>query len=106
MEAGMIKKSTLYAGFILALLVLAACGSRAATNNVSVGGEKNGQGITIKPSDSLVVRLESNPTTGFRWELAQCDKAVLSPQGEPGYEAAQSGQNLVGGGGWETFQFK
>ena len=106
----MFKKRSVLASvmllLIMTLLFLSGCGGKAKDTPVSVGSDKNGQAITVKQQASLAVRLESNPTTGFRWELAQCDKSVLMPQGEPVYEAAKSDQLVMGGGGWETFQFK
>ena len=35
----------------------------------------NGQTITIKTGDQLVLSLESNPTTGFDWELLEVDES-------------------------------
>jgi len=86
--------------------VLALAGGCTQSNKVNVGDERNGQEVTIKQDQLLTVKLESNPTTGYGWEIAACDEAVLQAQGEAVYEQASQGQNLVGGGGWQTFQFK
>jgi len=50
----------------------------------------------------LVVRLPSNPTTGYRWSLAQQSTAVLEPEGAPSYE---KGAGDAGAGGIEIWRF-
>lgn len=89
--------------FLVIIMMTSGCEN---ANEIKVGSDANGQKITLQRSGDLAVRLESNPTTGFRWELTECDKSVLAPQGEPQYEAASQNQKVAGGGGWETFQFK
>lgn len=90
-------------GAALLGILLAGC---APGNAVKIGNDANGQKISIKPNQTLAIRLESNPTTGYGWEVAECDEAILKPLGEAEYEQAKPNQNLVGGGGWQTFQFR
>jgi inhibitor of cysteine peptidase len=83
----------------------------ATPDMVAVDESFNGQEVKIAPGGSLQVALNSNPTTGFKWELSQnSDPAVLEkvsnifetpqvkrPAGEP---------PLVGAGGKEFWSFK
>lgn len=54
--------------------------------------------------DSIVlIRLEENPTTGYRWEVALVDNRVVELQDSTYSTATGTG---VGGGGVRTFAFK
>ncbi len=90
-------------GVALAASLLAGC---AKTSEVKIDQNSNGKEIALKQSQTLAIRLESNPGTGYGWEIAECDTAVLQSQGEATFEQARPNQNLVGAGGWQTFQFK
>src|SRR4051812_45712607 len=87
---------------LVVLLFTSGCGS---VKEVKAGMERNGKEIQLQQSEVLSVRLESNPTTGCSWQLAECEKSILQPAGEPIFETA-NGKQQVGAGGWETFQFK
>ena len=105
--------------FILALVVLfilplSACAPGVAqaqtlpnsqSGDVQLDPSADGSQIELQPGQSLSVRLPSNPTTGYRWEVAQLDAAVLAQQGEADYQQASDGQ-LTGAGGQETFLFQ
>ena len=70
---------------------------------VWVTEEQNGTQVNLGRGDFLLVRLESNPSTGYRWEVLNNDDAVLRPLGEPQF---QPSSNLLGAGGTETFSFE
>jgi inhibitor of cysteine peptidase len=53
--------------------------------------------------DTLVIKLEGNPTTGYNWLVTSVDKAILEQQGEPVFKADST---LVGSGGMLTLTFK
>lgn len=84
------------------VLLLAGC---AASGEQVIGKEANGTAITVKPGQALAVRLESNPTTGYSWGIAECDPAVLKSRGDAQFESSKPGQQVVGAGGWETLRF-
>ena len=88
---------------LVVLLFTSGCGS---VKEVKAGMDRNGKEIQLQQSEVLSVRLESNPTTGYSWQLAECEKSILQPAGEPTFETAANGKQQVGTGGWETFQFK
>jgi inhibitor of cysteine peptidase len=110
-------KKALLVGAVVALAVGVVVGAVAWTSAGTGGNEGHGKlnldfsdsGKTIETTsgDSLEITLESNPSTGFRWELANIsDQAVLrqvaqeyrSPDAAPG--------NLVGAAGQEVWTFK
>ena len=63
--------------------------------------------IELEQGQILVVTLKSNPTTGYRWEVAENQESILEQMGEAEFKQSQTGEPpLVGAGGWEIFRFK
>lgn len=87
---------------VLLLGALAACS--AAASPMMITDKDAGKPVTLAVGQELTVTLESNATTGFAWEVAGLNAAVLEQVGEPEYKAPQSG--LVGAGGVQIFRFK
>jgi inhibitor of cysteine peptidase len=81
---------------MMTALLLTACGAE----KVEVNDAMNGQSVSLKAGDQLVLSLESNPTTGFDWELLEYDETVLKLIGEPTFD---SDSKLVGAGGIKTY---
>jgi inhibitor of cysteine peptidase len=76
-------------------------------DEVVLGAEDNGTQVELQAGQVLVVALESNPTTGYRWEVSEVDEKVLSQLGEAEFrEAPTEGEQMVGVGGTETFRFE
>jgi len=89
--------------FLLVLsLLLAACGSQAATLTEADDGTR----IELSPGQILTITLPSNPTTGYSWQVAQIDPKTLKQQGEAEYQQSSGSKDLVGAGGTETFRFE
>lgn len=86
--------------FFLGMALLSGCG----TNRMHLTNADNGKQVAVKSGDVIVVTLESNPTTGFSWQLTEMDNAVLKQVGEVKYES--DGRNIPGAGGTETFRFE
>jgi len=62
----------------------------------------NGNAVALRVGDRLVLRLEENPTTGYRWALDTHDENVVSLQHQ---EYATSPHAAVGGGGHRSWTF-
>jgi inhibitor of cysteine peptidase len=63
--------------------------------------------VELEQGQILVVTLESNPTTGYRWEQAKNQESILEQMGEAEFKPSDTGEPpLVGAGGWEIFRFK
>ena len=79
-------------------------------DDVVLGAEDDGSVVELAEGQALVVTLESNPTTGYSWEVSEVDEDVLMQMGDPEFKeaaasAAAEGEQLVGAGGTETFYF-
>ena len=68
-----------------ALLAVGACESvprGVAKDAVMVGLADSGKLVRLTPGQQLVVKLESNPVTGFQWEINhKIDQTILLPDG-------------------------
>ena len=64
----------------------------------------DGRTVQLAPGQVVMVSLKSNPTTGYRWVLADSALGVLAREGEPAYYADSTGG--VGAGGFETWRFR
>jgi inhibitor of cysteine peptidase len=102
--------------FIFALcgFMLSACNRPPAKPAVAAAEAKTGQRETLREQDSgrtlelrvgdrIEVMLSGNPTTGFNWEPAATDGAILRQIGERIYTRDS---NLIGAGGKMSFCFE
>jgi inhibitor of cysteine peptidase len=114
---------TMVCALLATLLLAAGCASsdgaptgaepdRGGQSTVVPGGDvildakDDGTGIELDAGQMLVVTLESNPTTGYRWEVSEVDRSVLTQVGEAEFqEAPKEDEQMVGVGGTETFRF-
>ena len=63
--------------------------------------------MAFEQGQYLVVTLESNPTTGYRWEVVKNQDSILEQVGEVEFKPSeQSDPPIAGAGGWEIFRFK
>lgn len=65
----------------------------------------NGKTILLNSHQALDIHLESNATTGYRWELEEIDREIIDQIGEASYVAAAHPAGMVGVGGVETWSF-
>lgn len=91
-----------------AVSLLTACGLFGAKKPpppppLSVTEANSGGSVTLALDQRLIVRLPSNPSTGYRWSVAQQSSGVLEPDGAPTYEKGASGD--AGAGGTEIWKF-
>jgi inhibitor of cysteine peptidase len=71
----------------------------------------SGKELQMAPGNTLQVALDSNPTTGFKWELVQIsDRAVLEKVSDifekPMVKQREGSPPIVGAGGKEFWTFK
>ena len=75
--------------------------------SVEVNEDNNGGQFELERGQILVVTLESNPSTGYKWELAEQYKSILLQLGEVEFKSPDTGDPpTVGAGGWEIFRFR
>ncbi len=70
---------------------------------VTISEDDNGRIISLNTGDTLVVVLNSNPSTGYSWEVRLPAMGVLEQIGEARYS---SGGNMPGSGGTVTMRFR
>ncbi|MBI5715498.1 MAG: protease inhibitor I42 family protein, partial [Chloroflexi bacterium] len=67
---------------------------------ITLAKQDNGKAIALKISESFVIALASNPTTGFQWAVDPYDENLLAA------EKSYTGLGVVvGSGGMEMFCF-
>ena len=113
MHSRSVLQSSLIVLLLGMLMPLAGCGP---TNDVDTGSKSeevilsakdNGGQIEVDAGQTLVLTLESNPTTGFRWEVVEMEDAVLRPKGEAEFEVASALEPPPPGtGGMEILRFE
>jgi len=86
--------------FFMVMALFSGCGA----NGTSLTDADNGKQISVKAGDDITLTLESNPTTGYSWQVMVMDGTVVTQVGESEYRS--DGQNIPGSGGTETFRFK
>ena len=98
--ADKLMRTMVVMSFFLGLALFSGCGA----NGTPLTDSDNGRNITLNTGEIITLTLESNPTTGYSWQVMEVENAVLTQDGEADYKSES--QNLVGAGGTETFQFK
>lgn len=91
------KKLLTFLGILLLLFGLAGCEKK-----VTVSSAMNGGSVELEKGQVLVLKLASNPTTGYDWEISGLDTAILQQAGEVKYKTDSM---LIGSGGTDTWTF-
>ncbi|MHC4206701.1 MAG: Kelch repeat-containing protein [Planctomycetota bacterium] len=74
---------------------------------VEVNEDNDGGQVELELGKLLIVTLESNPSTGYRWERVENNESILKQLGQSRFMPSESGRlPKVGAGGWEIFRFK
>lgn len=94
------KLSTLGLMFILSALIFSGCGP---AQEVKVDANANGTQVELQKAQTLVITLESNPTTGYSWEVVDLDDSILRQVGEPEF---QPESEALGAPGVEILRFE
>ncbi|KPB73230.1 protease inhibitor I42 family protein [Pseudomonas cannabina] len=87
----------------LSLALLTAC-AQTPRNIVSIDTQSDCP-LTLKPGQTLILTLPSNPTTGFRWLIQNPAPTVLHSLGPEVYANAES-KEMVGSGGQSVWRYK
>ena len=86
---------------LVSAVLLASPGCRS-TGRVEIDEADNQGEVVLNVGDTLLLSLESNPTTGYGWQIAQIDQSILR---EAGHEYEAESSDLVGSGGREIWRF-
>jgi inhibitor of cysteine peptidase len=87
--------------FIVSVVVLAGCSQHPS--EIVLDDSNNGSQITLHMDQALTIRLEGNPSTGFTWEVAEINEAVLRQEGDINFEAES---DLLGSPGIQVLHFE
>jgi len=99
----MIKFVTALAALLLMTAMLVPTPAIAAAESVTVTEAQNGKTSTIEKGAPLVITLESNPSTGYGWQVAKNDGAILKQFGAPTFRPAA--HEMPGAPGHQSFRF-
>jgi inhibitor of cysteine peptidase len=88
---------------IVAALVMAAISGCSAQTAMALEAKDNGNQITVQKGQTLTVKLEANPSTGYTWEMVEPEGAILRQVGEPEFSADSE---LIGAPGTLTLRFE
>ena len=99
--------STIYADPICIYPEIVEDSSETLVPDVNVSISDNSEQIELEQEQILVVTLESNPSTGYSWELIEDPNSILEQVGDVEFKPVeQTDPPMVGAGGWEIFRFK
>lgn len=73
-------------------------------DDVIVTDKEDGKTVTVKVGQRLLVKLESNPSTGYGWSLDKTDEKLLAPDGEATFDVGDT--NMEGAPTIQTLFFK
>ena len=65
-----------------------------------------GKHIDLRLGQEIELRLDANPTTGYRWQVVQAAPAVLDTLAEEMFSPAPAAPGVTGGGGTVTWRFR
>ena len=80
-----------------------ASANKAATSSVIVTDQDNGKDVELASNQTLIVKLASNPSTGYNWAVLG-DPAPLKLQ-KTSYRKNSKSSQVVGAPGAQSFQF-
>jgi inhibitor of cysteine peptidase len=81
-------------------VLLFACSRGGGTE---IGEADNGSQVVLRVGQTMVLTLKSNPTTGYAWEIAEIDGAILK---ETYHEYKADWPVLLGSGGKDIWHFQ
>jgi inhibitor of cysteine peptidase len=104
MQAPSMKSRALYRIVTLILLLVAGCASTPShSEGILLHESDSGQILELRVNDTFLILLDSNPSTGYSWNVEYIDLAVLEQVGEPLFTPDS---NLPGSGGTTMFAFQ
>lgn len=90
----------------MAVAVLAACASGLPQTPTLVTVAESGGAVTLAKGETLVVTLDTQPSTGYRWQVLEPRSSVLAQVGTSDYLPTQVAEGTVGAPGDAVFRFE
>jgi len=88
---------------ILSALILNGCGS---PSEIRLDAGDDGTQVEMKKGQILVITLDSNPSTGNRWEMVVSEDGTLQKVGEAEFRQGLWARRMVGAGGKEILRIE
>jgi inhibitor of cysteine peptidase len=79
--------------------------AQGAAGEVAIGAPDAGRQVELARGQTLVLTLESNPSTGYSWAVTRGDETVLHQAGDPVFRQGGA-PGVVGAPGAEVFRFE
>jgi len=89
---------------VLSILMVQSCDSKKTVLD-NVPEDKLDNTYTVNLNETLEIKLVSNPTTGFSWEIASKIKPRIIKEIDKKYVSNDNSSNMVGEGGYEIYTF-
>jgi predicted secreted protein len=70
-----------------------------------INPKDNTKNVNLSIGQNIIVRLDANPSTGYRWEIVDNDEDLL-PLISRDYQQREAAPGMVGVGGIESLTFK
>ncbi len=86
--------------------VLAGCASLQPQTPTVVQASQSGGAIRMLQGDTLVVTLDSNPSSGYRWQVRPIDGALLQQIGSADLLPAEVAPGTVGAANDTVYRFR
>jgi inhibitor of cysteine peptidase len=87
---------------ILYTVILSGCNNKQ-TASIKLADDSGN--IEVKTGESFMIKLESNPTTGYSWSLVKPESDIIKKIDDV-YKPTKTAGNIVGSGGTEEWTFK
>ena len=95
-------KKILLSSLMLFAVIFIGCHNQQAALVQITGDSGN---IDVTTGQTFVIKLESNPTTGYSWRLAELKTGIVEKVSND-YVPTKTEGNVVGSGGIEEWTFK
>ncbi|MDD5622469.1 MAG: protease inhibitor I42 family protein [Actinomycetota bacterium] len=102
-KSKIIKKMVLIS-LVTAIFILFFNG--CSTTGKALTEKNNGDSLNLKINDTIEIRLESNPTTGYGWFLSDKADSTIVSVTDPEFIEPKKDKELIGAGGYEIFTIK
>jgi inhibitor of cysteine peptidase len=88
------------------VLAVFAAGCATPPMPREISGAVDGARVTLARGQELIVTLDGNQASGFRWSLTRAAEPVLTQVGEATYAQRATEGKFAGSGGITTFRFR
>ena len=103
-----VVKTMVPTGIIRLLVIIALCCficPHVTADDGSYSAGDNNSDISIEIDETFDISLESNPTTGYEWDVKECDYSVLELVNTDYITAENQTPPVVGAGGLQKWTF-